>query len=94
MSRSWFLGLGLAIFSVAATSAQQRPAFVDIRLSDGLRNDLAGQLIKMQQLGACDVSCHLVIAGALVALDTATPVPKDKTLEAAPTKCDTGDKSN
>lgn len=71
----------VVLFVVSSVFAQQQPpqhANFDIRVSAALRNDLAGTLIKMQQLGACDVSCHLVIARVLVAIDTATPVEPAK----------------
>lgn len=47
---------------------------VDVRVSTSLRNDLAGLLIKLQQLGACDLPCHLISAKTLVALEAAVPV--------------------
>jgi hypothetical protein len=80
------IALSTVLSKDACAQQPQRPAAVDVRLSDGLRNDLAGQLIRLQQLGACDVLCHLVIARALVALDTATPVevPEAKPKEATP----------
>lgn len=85
--------LPVLLLSTPAFAQQQptQPANFDIRVSAALRNDLAGTLIKMQQLGACDVSCHLIIARALVAIDTAAPVEPAKdvpgeTQETAPPK--------
>lgn len=65
------------------TCVTPRPPAVDAHLPSGLREDLAGQLIKMQQLAACDIICHLVIARVLVALDTAVPVKEASSPDAA-----------
>lgn len=66
-----------ALLVASSALAQQQPptpANFDIRVSAAMRNDIAGLLIKMQQLGACDVPCHIIIARALIALESATPV--------------------
>lgn len=76
--RKFSFVLGAAcVFATSPANTQQvpqPPADFDMRVSAALRNDLAGTLIKLGQAGLCDVACHLVLARALVALDTATPV--------------------
>ena len=77
MLRPLILALALVATPAFAQQPAPRPP-VDVRLTDALRNDLAGTLIKMQQLGACDIACHLIIAKVLVALETAVPVEEKK----------------
>lgn len=75
----------LATSTAIAQQQQTAPSNYDIRVSAALRNDLAGTLIKMQGFAACDVACHIVIARALVALDSGAPVAEpEKDKPAAP----------
>lgn len=68
----------VALLAISSAVAQQQqpaqPANFDVRMSVALRNDLAGTLIKMQQLAACDLPCHIIISRTLIALESASPV--------------------
>ncbi len=89
MSRSWSLGLCLATFLTSAAFGQQAaPARPDpkerlsIEMTRGMMGDLAGVLMRFSSL--CDPACHLIIARALVALDSAVPVEAQASARQAP----------